>query len=246
MVELQIGDKVGRLLLKKRIRKKYDQNRWAWECLCECGKECIVQERYLKNGKTKSCGCFHKDNLSKINSKLRKKYNNYDLENYEYGICYFINSDDYFIFDKEDYNKIKNFCWRKSKKGYAETTVPIEEKSKYKKKYLFAHNLILENIGIDHINKNRLDNRKLNLRMASSSENGKNKKVYKTNTSGISGVVWNKKNKKWIAKICYNYKQKFLGSFNNLEDAIIARLKAEKEYYGEFAPQRDLFEKYGI
>ena len=51
MVELQIGDKVGRLLLKKRIRKKYDQNRWAWECLCECGKECIVQERYLKNGK---------------------------------------------------------------------------------------------------------------------------------------------------------------------------------------------------
>lgn len=42
------------------------------------------------------------------------------------------------------------------------------------------------------------------------------------------------------------YKQKSLGKFINKKDAIVARLKAEKEYFGEFAPQRRLFEEYGI
>ena len=41
-------------------------------------------------------------------------------------------------------------------------------------------------------------------------------------------------------------KGEFLGYYKELEDAIVARLRAEKEYFGEFAPQRDLFEKYGI
>lgn len=41
-------------------------------------------------------------------------------------------------------------------------------------------------------------------------------------------------------------KTKTLGRFNNLSDAIKTRLKAEKEYYGEFAPQRNLFEQYGV
>ena len=48
------------------------------------------------------------------------------------------------------------------------------------------------------------------------------------------------------ARIGYNHKKINLGSYKNLEDAIVARLRAEKEYFGEFAPQRDLFEKYGI
>lgn len=41
-------------------------------------------------------------------------------------------------------------------------------------------------------------------------------------------------------------KRTHLGTFEIKEDAIVARLLAEKKYYGEFAPQKDLFEKYGI
>lgn len=97
----------------------------------------------------------------------------------------------------------------------------------------------------DHKNQNSLDNRKSNLRIASVSENGMNVKIRKNNTSGIIGVH-QAKDRKWVASIRINKKRTCLGRFEKKEDAIIERLKAEKEYYGEFAPQKELFDKYDI
>ena len=57
---------------------------------------------------------------------------------------------------------------------------------------------------------------------------------------------WDKSRQKWVARLKYNYKNYYLGGYENKEDAIIARLKAEKEYFKEDAPQRHLFEQYGI
>ena len=59
-------------------------------------------------------------------------------------------------------------------------------------------------------------------------------------------MYWSKTNDKWLAAIGVDNKFIYLGYFNKKKDAIIARLKAEKKYYGEFAPQRYLFNKYGI
>ena len=59
-------------------------------------------------------------------------------------------------------------------------------------------------------------------------------------------VYFNKQRKKWNVRISINKKPVSLGRFDNKEDAIKARLKAEMKYYGEFAPQADLFEQYGI
>jgi len=73
-----------------------------------------------------------------------------------------------------------------------------------------------------------------------------NRSLQPNNTSGIIGVHLNKNNK-WVAQIMLNRKTNYLGSFSNKKDAVIERLKAEKEYFGEeFAPQRHLFKKYGI
>ena len=58
--------------------------------------------------------------------------------------------------------------------------------------------------------------------------------------------MWDKNNNKWMSSIEFNKKYIYLGRFIVKDDAIIARLKAEKKYYGEFAPQRHLFEEYGI
>ena len=66
------------------------------------------------------------------------------------------------------------------------------------------------------------------------------------NTSEIIGVNWREDQQRWIARITLDYIRKNLGSFVKKEDAIIARLKAEKEFFGEFAPQKHLFDKYHI
>lgn len=63
---------------------------------------------------------------------------------------------------------------------------------------------------------------------------------------GITGVCWNKRLNKWSVQINDNGKRIHIGYFTNKDDAIIERLKSELKYYGEFAPQKHLFNKYNI
>lgn len=100
---------------------------------------------------------------------------------------------------------------------------------------------------VDHIDRNPLNNRKNNLRLVSSSQNSQNKSLQVNNTSGFIGVYWISEKNKWRAEIQINGESKSLGYFHEKNEAIIARLKAEKQYFGEeFAPQRNLFNEYGI
>lgn len=94
---------------------------------------------------------------------------------------------------------------------------------------------------VDHRDKNRSNNRKQNLRCCSYSENNRNRGLYSTNTSGVAGIHFDKKRKRWIASITYNSKRIFIGRFCDKEDAIIARLETEVELFGEFAPQWELY-----
>jgi hypothetical protein len=59
--------------------------------------------------------------------------------------------------------------------------------------------------------------------------------ISSNNTSGISGVNWDKNLQKWRARITVNYKRINLGVYANFEDAKIARLKAEEKYFGEYS-----------
>ena len=82
---------------------------------------------------------------------------------------------------------------------------------------------------VDHINRDRLDNRWENLRPVSHSENNRNKRINRNNTSGKMGVVWHKRKQRWEARISDNHIRKCLGYFDSLDDAIAAREKAERE-----------------
>lgn len=79
---------------------------------------------------------------------------------------------------------------------------------------------------VDHVNGRRDDNRRENLREATHSQNQRNQKRSKNNTSGVTGVYWHKTNRKWQAMACGEH----LGSFDTKEEAIAARVKAHERY----------------
>jgi hypothetical protein len=83
---------------------------------------------------------------------------------------------------------------------------------------------------IDHIDGNPYNNRIANLRDVLHSENTKNCKMPSTNTSGVTGVHWNKINKKWVAQIDLEGETRHIGSFDTLEEAAAARRKANVKY----------------
>ena len=83
---------------------------------------------------------------------------------------------------------------------------------------------------LDHINHNRTDNRISNLREVTDKDNCRNCSISKNNTSGINGVSFIRKTKKWRARIMVNRKEINLGRFSDKKDALEARKHAEKLY----------------
>ena len=103
----------------------------------------------------------------------------------------------------------------------------------------YLHRFIMkpaDDMIVDHINHNKLDNRCDNLRICTQQENAQNISIRSDNTSGVTGVTWDKSRGKWAAYIHVNNKKKFLGRFKTKKEAIEMRRLAEIEYYGEFAP----------
>jgi len=85
--------------------------------------------------------------------------------------------------------------------------------------------------GLDHINHVRTDNRITNLRIATHRENVRNKSMASNNTSGHTGVSFNKATNKYFAYVHADYKQINLGYFENIEDAAKAAREG-REHYG--------------
>jgi hypothetical protein len=83
---------------------------------------------------------------------------------------------------------------------------------------------------IDHINRDKLDNRVENLRHTTQLVNANNAGMFNTNTSGHKGVCWDKQNKKWYAQSNFNGKHQFGGYYKTKEEAILARQKLEDNY----------------
>jgi hypothetical protein len=144
------------------------------------------------------------------------------------------NCAEFALVDDEDYESVSKFNWYKIRGGYAARTVHLgpnpNKKGKYLSKVIYMHRMIMcvsSEFVIDHINQDKLDNQKSNLRICDQSINMTNYGLPKNNTSGIKGVTWNKKHKKWKAQIKFHQKNLYLGEFENIEDAAIQRFTAE-------------------
>jgi hypothetical protein len=87
---------------------------------------------------------------------------------------------------------------------------------------------------IDHIDGNPLNNKIENLREVTNTQNQFNRKISSRNTTGVKGVSLSKSNK-FVVRISTNQKDKYFGSFDNLELAELVAQEAREKYHGEFA-----------
>lgn len=141
------------------------------------------------------------------------------------------------IVDDDDYQELSKYKWHFND-GYAQRTVTRRKNGIKVNKTIRMHRQILNappEKQVDHINRNRLDNRKANLRLCSGYENARNHGLRKDNTSGYVGVTYEKNNKKWVAKIRYRGERKHIGSFDCIHDAAKAYNEAALKYHGEYA-----------
>lgn len=134
----------------------------------------------------------------------------------------------------EDFETLDKTSWCYSH-GYAIRRQSLGYK---KSKNVYMHRQIMgvegKHIQVDHINGDRLDNRRENLRVCNQTQNNHNTHKPKSK-SGYKGVVWVEDHKKWRAYITLNKKVKVLGYFKTAKEAAKAYDKAALENFGEFA-----------
>jgi hypothetical protein len=214
-----------------------------WICNCLCGtNNVLVRQRHLKHGKIKSCGCYKNELTIQRNKEWH--CNVYDLSG-EYGIGWTSNTNEKFYFDLKYYEQIKDICWYEVKGRTPNGTNYLKGFDPKTQKCISFH-IFIGYRGYDHIDRNELNNLEINLRECTIQENNCNKSLSCRNTSGVTGVSWNKNSQKWCATLKYKGVYKLRQYFDNKDDAIKARLFAEAKYFGEFAPQQHLYEKYSI
>lgn len=147
---------------------------------------------------------------------------------------------------------LSQFSWYTNKYGYAVRVVvncSRSESRKTGKRRLgaeFIHRRILgllrgrqltSDEHVDHINRNPLDNSASNLRIVSKRgyENASNQGVRRDSTTGVKGVNWHSRDRKYSAKIQHNGKRIWLGYFVTLEEAADAYNEHARRLHGEYA-----------
>lgn len=145
----------------------------------------------------------------------------------------------------EDIGLVKKYKWHLKGNGYP-VAHPVEDNCQKCEirlnRLIMGVELAPTEVYVDHKDRNKLNNLRENLRICNNSQNQMNKKIPENNKLGYKGVGFHEASGKWRARIFKEGKEYYLGIFENKKDAIRARLKAEKELFGEFAYNKELKE----
>lgn len=197
----EIGKKYGRMTILEIIPKK---GGYFARCMCDCGTEKIVRKANLKSGKTKSCGCLKKE----VNRNALLKTNQFTIDiDKNVAIGRATNTGKEFLVDLDDYKKIKDVSWYEANTGY----IMHKDTGQHA---ILLHRMIMDapkGLVVDHINHNKVDNRKCNLRICTQQENIKNRAVP---PKGIFEA--RQGNRTYFLVEIYG---KYRGCFKNYEDA---------------------------
>lgn len=141
------------------------------------------------------------------------------------------------IVDDADFEWLNEWKWYAARRGrtyYAVRGIRI----KGKRHGIQMHRVILQpppGLEPDHINNDGLDNRRLNLRLCTRSQNKANSRKQPGCSSRYKGVSWNRRSRKWTAYITTNYRRRHLGCFDDEEQAAAAYNMAACDNFKEFA-----------
>ena len=161
---------------------------------------------------------------------MGKKFNNIFQDCEDYYLMFDMNGNCCMI-DKDDYEKVSKAYWGKYKDSNYFCSCICGEK-------YWLHRYIVDAKSgeyVDHIDNNFNNYRRTNLRICNNAENNRNRWLQKNNTSGYPGVSWSKREQQWRARIKVDGKEKHLGYFNDIDDAIKAKKIAEEKYFKEFS-----------
>lgn len=214
-----IGKRYGKLVVKKYIGyvdTPCGKLQSAYLCQCDCGNEVTILRHDLKANYRVSCGrCF-------------PSYIEWEGEHFRY-VC---SNGSSWIFDSVDYPLVSSKQWHIDSGGYPSTWEGNER--------LLFHRMVMNAKNteiIDHINGDKTDNRRGNLRFATPMSNQHNKCLSPLSQTGYKGItkIQRKNRVLYRASIRVNYKRIYLGEFIDPEEAARAYDEAARFYFGEFA-----------
>lgn len=190
-------------------------NRTYWKCRCVCNKVCNVRADQLKDGTTSSCGCLRIERLrEKICTHGATGTPTYDIWEAMGQRCNNQNSAGYAEYGGRGIKICDRWL---GAEGFSNFLKDMGER---------PHKLSLDRVDVNG------DYSPENCRWADNSLQGFNTRKSKNNTSGRSGVSWDRGRNKWSASIMKNRKTIHLGRFSSFEDAVKAREQAELKYFG--------------
>jgi hypothetical protein len=204
-------------------------------CRCECGTEKAISAHRLRSGRAQWCGCRGRETApALLNPGEVPLYGKHARGRVA-------------LVDEADFDLVMQFRWyvregerpRRPDGPYAFAN-PYRDG---RQRPVSMHKLITGWPSTDHVNHNGLDNRRENLRPATASQNGANRRPVLGHSSQYKGVRWYPPRSNWCARIRVNGKLHHLGYFANEADAGRAYDAAATEFFGEYAslnfPARD-------
>lgn len=231
VTKVEIGSRFGKWIVLEKDKTKTGYS----ICQCMCGTIKSVRNHCLTHGLSLSCG--------KCINHSYKKGNVYDLTQ-NYGIGYTTNTNRPFLFDKEDYDLIKNYSRREDNRGYIVTSLNNYLNSGHNRT-LGLHQLVkgvelsskFDRLKvIDYKNLNKADNQKNNLAITTQQNNIINRGMQKNNTTGVTGVSMD--GNSYRGHIAFNGQQYSKG-FPTMEQAIEWRKEQEKILFAGIHRQID-------
>lgn len=214
-MENNIGKKFGMLTI---LDLKYKNKRKHYLCKCDCGNIKLIRTDSVTTGRQKSCGCLAKKTQFKIN----------DLTGQKFGRLTVI---------KEIGQKEGRYIWE-CKCDCGNTHIVegnLLVSGRTRSCGCLKHETVLDHQKLAlkaHIDKNILDNTNISII--------KRVKPMRHNTSGVTGVKWDKSRQKWLAEIEFKNKRHYLGRYDEKEDAIKVRKDAEKKLHKKFLEEKGL------
>jgi len=205
---ISCGDKFGQLIVVKAYCEKNPSGKWKHLCECECGNKKTIVGNHLKGGKILSCGCY----IAKITSERMTKHGKHGSQTYSI------------------WKGMRKRCNNPNEPAYPRYGgAGIKVCDRWSNYELFLEDMgeRPEGLTID-----RIDGAKgyynENCRWATYTEQARNRSCKnKTNHVGIRILP----SGRYAAQICADYKHMYLGSFDEIEEAIKARKQAEEKYW---------------